>query len=88
MNNKIDEMECERHRKVVPRLPGKGNSNFHGARPIYQIIPMIEWTSRLSIKDSLSVDLKCCTLDDALEKGHGLLENRETRAQRPYTLEI
>jgi hypothetical protein len=49
---------------------------------------MIEWTSRLSIKDSLSVDLKCCTLDDALEKGHGLLENRETRAQRPYTLEI
>ena len=38
------------------RLPGKGNSNSHGARPVHQIISMIKWirTSRLSINKSLS----------------------------------
>jgi len=43
-------------RKVDIRLPGKGNSNSHGARPVHQIISMIKWirTSRLSIKNSLS----------------------------------
>jgi len=37
------------------RLPGKENSNSHGARPVYQIMSMIEWfrTSRLSIENSL-----------------------------------
>ena len=44
-------------RKVDVRLPGKGNSNSHGARPIHLIIAMIKWirTSRLSIKNSLSI---------------------------------
>ena len=39
------------------RLPGKGNSNSHGARPVHLIITMIKWirTSRLSIKNSLSL---------------------------------
>ena len=34
----------------------KGNSNFHGARPVHLIITMIKWirTRRLSIKNSLS----------------------------------
>ena len=43
-------------RKVDVRLPGKGNSNSHGVRPIHQIITIIMWiqTSRLSIKNSLS----------------------------------
>ena len=43
-------------RKVDVRLPGKGNSNSHGARPVHRIIMMIKWirTSRLSIKKSLS----------------------------------
>jgi len=43
-------------RKVDARLPGKGNSNSHGARPVHLIITMIKWiqTSRLSIKNSLS----------------------------------
>ena len=43
-------------RKVDVRLPGKRNSNSHGARPIHLIITMIKWirTSRLSIKNSLS----------------------------------
>jgi len=43
-------------RKVDTRLPGKGNSNSHGARPVHLIITMIKWirTSRLSIKNSLS----------------------------------
>ena len=38
--------------KVDIRLPGKGNSNSHGARPVHQIISMIKWnrTGRLSIK--------------------------------------
>jgi len=44
------------YRKVDVRLPGKGNSNSHGARPVHLIITMITWirTSRLSIKNSLS----------------------------------
>ena len=44
-------------RKVNVRLPGKGNSNCHGARPVHLIITMIKWfrTSRLSIKNSLSL---------------------------------
>jgi len=44
-------------RKVDVRLPGKGNSNPHGARPVHLIITMIKWirTSRLSIKNSLTV---------------------------------
>ena len=43
-------------RKVDVRLPGKGNSNSHGARPVHLIITMIKWirTSRFSIKNSLS----------------------------------
>ena len=43
-------------RKVDVRLPGKGNSNSHGARPVHLIITMVNWirTSRLSIKNSLS----------------------------------
>jgi len=43
-------------RHVDVGLPGKGNSNSNGARPVHQIISMIKWirTSRLSIKNSLS----------------------------------
>ena len=48
-------------RKVYIRLPGTGNSNSHGTRPVHQIISMIKWirTSRLSIKNSLSWDWTC-----------------------------
>jgi len=44
-------------RKVDVRLPGRGNSNSRGARPVHLIISMIKWirTSRLSIKNSLCV---------------------------------
>ena len=40
-----------KHRKVDVRLPGKGNSNSHGLRPVHPIITIIKWirTSRLSI---------------------------------------
>ena len=43
-------------RKVDVRLPGKGNSNSHGARPVHQIISMMKWisTSRLAIEKKLS----------------------------------
>jgi len=46
-------------RKADVRLPGKGNSNSHGARPVHLIIMMIKWirTSRLSMKNSLSLSL-------------------------------
>ena len=45
-------------RKVDIRLPGKGDSNSHGARPVHQIISMIKWirTSRLTMKKSLSCE--------------------------------
>ena len=38
------------------RLPGKGNSNSHGARPVHLSITMIKWirTRRLSTKNCLS----------------------------------
>jgi len=41
--------------KADVRLPGKGNSNSHGARPVHPIITKIKWirTRRLSIKNSL-----------------------------------
>ena len=31
------------HRRVDVRLPGKGNSNSHGARPVHLIITKIKW---------------------------------------------
>ena len=42
-------------RKVDIRLPGKGNSNTHGASSVHQTISMIKWirTRRLSMKNSL-----------------------------------
>ena len=42
-------------RKVDVRLPGKGSSNSHGARPVHLIITMIKRirTSGLSITNSL-----------------------------------
>ena len=53
-------------RKVDVRLPGEGNSNSHCARPVYPIITTIKWirTSRLSIKNSLSLGLR--VYDDTL----------------------
>ena len=48
-------------RKIAIRLPGKGKSNSHGARPVHHFISMIKWirTIGLSIKNSLSQQL-CC----------------------------
>jgi len=45
-------------RTVDVRLPGKGNLNSHGARPVHLIISMIKWirTGRLSVKNTLYVD--------------------------------
>ena len=42
--------------KVDERLPEKGKSDSHGARPVHIIITMIKWirTNRLSVKNSLS----------------------------------
>ena len=45
-------------RKVIIRLPGKGNSSPHDAKPVYQIMSMIKWmrTSRSAIKKLLYLD--------------------------------
>ena len=42
-------------RKVDIRLPGKEDSNSHGARPVHKIILWIKWirTSTLSMEKSL-----------------------------------
>ena len=50
---------CLHPRKVDIKLPGKGNSDYHGARPVHQIIKMMKWirTSGLPIKNSFSVFL-------------------------------
>ena len=47
--------------QVDVRLPGKGNSNSHVARPVHLIITMIKWirTSRLSIKKKLYLCRRC-----------------------------
>jgi len=44
-------------RKVDVRLPGKGKSNSHGARPVHLIITITKWirTSRLSTNKELSL---------------------------------
>jgi len=44
------------HEKVIIRLPGKGNSDSHGAKPVHEIISMMKWirTSGFSIKKSLT----------------------------------
>jgi len=48
-------VNCDLFSPRVVRIPGKGNSNSHCARPVHRIIAMIQWsrTSRLSIKNSL-----------------------------------
>ena len=62
-------------RKVDVRLPGKGNSDSHGARPIHLIITMIKWirTSRLSINPKPSSSLLLSSL-----------ELSDTQAYEPY----
>jgi hypothetical protein len=51
------DQEVQRLRGARIRLPGKGNSNSHGARPVHLIITMAKWirTSRLSIKNFISL---------------------------------
>ena len=60
-------------RKADVRLPLKGNSTSHGARPVHQIISMIKWirTSRLSIKKSLSRGRDRAVVDGHLVQGLG-----------------
>ena len=60
-------------RKVDARLPGKGNSNSHGARPVPSTITMVKrtWTSRLSMKNFLSATSVVCTGKGFRGKGAG-----------------
>ena len=69
----------EESRQIDVRLPGKGNSNSHGARPVYLIIKMIKWirTGRLSIKNSLSGPLR-----GTAEGGGDFVEKRRAEPLR------
>ena len=51
----IEKRRRDRCSEVDVRLPGKGNSNVCGARPVHLIITMIKQirTSKLSMKNSL-----------------------------------
>ena len=67
----------EPSRKVDVRLPGKGDSISHGARPVHLIITMIKWirTSKLSIKNPLSAGTlvaAAATGDDSWRGARGL----------------
>ena len=56
-------------RKVDVRLPAKGNSISHDARPVHQIITMMKWirTSRSSIKEpSLQYAWNASIIDSGL----------------------
>ena len=65
-------------RKSAVRLPGKENSNSHGARPVHHIITMTKWiwTSRLAIKNSLSPTRRTTSISS------GRVLNIHTRAQQ------
>ena len=78
-------------RKVDVRLPGKGNSNSHGARPVHLIITMMKWirTSRLSIKDSLSRgQVRRKAPWDALSLAHSLILSLSRRHTHTNTLTL
>ena len=45
----------EKTRKVDARLPGKGNSNSHGARPVHLIITMIVDSDQWVVNKELSL---------------------------------
>ena len=69
-------------RTVDVRLPGKVNSNSHGARPVHLIITMIKWirTSRLSIAQAAELPEYQREVVHALFWGvwiRGLLPNEE-----------
>ena len=64
-------------RKADVRLPGKGNSKSHGARPVPLIITMIKWirTSTLSTKNSLPLLLLHAVASAACGESLGSLLN-------------
>jgi len=59
-------------RKVDVRLPGKGDSYSHGARPVHLMITMVKWirTSRLSM-NYLSEGSEGCLSRDTWQRRRG-----------------
>ena len=53
--------------KVDVRLPGKGNSNSHGARPVHQTISMIKWIRTNNPKPRTPVGV--IRMDGAVDHG-------------------
>jgi len=59
------------------RLPGKGNSNHHGARPVRRIILMMKWiwTRMVSIKNSLPLTRRRAWSIEAWYRGTLFIRN-------------
>ena len=72
-------------RKVDIRLPGKRNSNSHGARMVHQKHRWIR-TSRLSIKNSLSQRLNSKPSAAAERRGQARGRARVRKADRGFLL--
>ena len=78
-------------RKVEIRLPGKGNSDSHGARPVHKITSIMKWirTSRLSTNYSrIGFKVKSSGLSVGAEKmviclGFGVTETVDCTADGP-----
>ena len=75
--------------KVDVRLPEKGNSNSHGARPVHLIITMIKWirTCRLLKKKSLSwqeLVMKGSKLPPGISKRQYMAKAKNARAMAGY----
>ena len=69
--------------KLLLRLPGKGNSNFHGARPVHLIITMIQWirASRLSLNSLSQVYCGETHLVEKLLRDRTVMTRRSPRSR-------
>jgi len=76
--------------KVDVRLPGKGSSNSHGARPVHLIITMIMWirTSRLTIKKYPSVQAPTMVVKVDEEKPLTTIQFRMHDSTRSLSLSL
>jgi len=74
-------------RKADVRLPGKRNSNSHGARPVHLIITLIKWirTGRLSIKNSLSGTRAAVDVEPGEPRGFRGQEPQRVVRDQPVT---
>ena len=80
-NRELRTPNLSRHRKVDARLPGKGDSNSHGARPVHLIITIR--TRRLSITNSPSGRGSVLQFDHDTRRGRA--NSAHIKQSRPYS---